>query len=84
MIAVSTPHRKLIDIKPEVFDGLSAQAARKGISLKRLIENILEEACPVEKKEFSPSVNRIIGSAIPQGKKLSDIEDERFKYLLSK
>lgn len=35
--------RKLIDIKAPVFNSLSLKAKRKGVSLKRYIEDLLEE-----------------------------------------
>ena len=84
MESAVTSHRKLIDIKPAVFDGLSKEAKRQGISLKRLIEQLLEEACPKPKVDASPSVQRIIGSAIPKGRRVEDIPDDRLQYLLSK
>ncbi len=39
----ATAHRKLIDIKTSVFEELTQQAQDRGISLKRYIENLLEE-----------------------------------------
>lgn len=83
MEAVTT-HRKLIDIKPSVFEALSQHAQSKGISLKRYIETLLEDACVSRKSEYSPSISRLIGSALPKGKDLSAIDDDRFQYLLSK
>ena len=35
--------RKLIDIKAPVFRSLTLKARRKGVSLKRYIEDLLEE-----------------------------------------
>ena len=35
--------RKLIDIKAPVFNSLALKAKRKGVSLKRYIEDLLEE-----------------------------------------
>lgn len=69
--------RKLIDIK------------KKSISLKRLIENKLEEAareynsCNAGNLEVSPNIRRLIGSAKPV-KDLTEIEDDRLQYILSK
>ncbi|MBQ9193020.1 MAG: hypothetical protein IJ156_04805 [Bacteroidales bacterium] len=77
-------HRKLIDIKPAVFEELSLQASGQGVSLKRYIENLLEEACVSRRAVYSPGISRLIGSAIPKGKDLSAIKDDRFQYLLSK
>ena len=83
MERATASHRKLIDIKPAVFNALSLEAARQGISLKRHIENLLEKACP--RREVSESgISRLIGSALPKDKDLSSIDDDRLRYLLSK
>ena len=42
-VATLDKKRKLIDIKPETLRKLSEKAARSGTSLKRLIENILDD-----------------------------------------
>jgi len=84
METVTAAHRKLIDIKPAVFDGLSKEAARQGVSLKRYIEDLLEQACPKPKVEVNPRILRLIGSARPQKGKVEDIDDDRLQYLLSK
>jgi hypothetical protein len=39
----SDMHRKVIDIKQDTFRGLSVIAASRGVSLKKFIENSLEE-----------------------------------------
>lgn len=75
-------HRKLIDIKPDVFESLSLEAARKGVSLKRFIEDLLENACPRQTAFGNSSIGRLIGSA--KRIDLSAIEDDRLQYLLSK
>ena len=80
----SASHRKLIDIKPSVFDSLSREAGRRGISLKKHIENILEAACPKRSVHTDSPIAPLIGSAIPAGKDISSIKDERLDYLLSK
>lgn len=77
-------HRKLIDIKPEVFDSLTYEANRNGVSLKRYIEDMLEKACPRRTSNFSPRITRLIGSAKPKGVDLSSIDDDRLQYLLAK
>ena len=76
-------HRKLIDIKPSIFEALSLEAVRQGVSLKRYIEDLLEKACPRRKVPES-GISRLIGSALPKGKDLSAIDDDRLQYLLSK
>lgn len=83
MDAVTT-HRKLIDIKPAVFEELSLHARLQGVSLKKYIETLLEDTCVSRKSEYSPGISRLIGSALSKGKDLSAIEDDRFQYLLSK
>jgi len=80
----ATAHRKLIDIKTSVFEELTLQAQDRGISLKRYIENLLEETCLSRKSAYSPGISRLIGSARPKGIDLSSIEDDRLQYLLSK
>ena len=77
-------HRKLIDIKPAVFESLSLEAERRGISLKRHIENILEEACPRKKVGGTSGISRLIGSALPSGADIDSLNDDRLQYLLSK
>lgn len=84
METVAAPHRKLIDLKPAVFDGLSREAARHGVSLKRYIEDLLEQACPKSSVEVSPKILRLIGSAKPSKGPLEEIDDDRLQYLLSK
>lgn len=84
MDATVTSHRKLIDIKPSVFETLSMEAARQGISLKRFIENLLENACPRKTADRASGIGRLIGSALPKDKDIASIDDDRLKYLLSK
>jgi hypothetical protein len=77
-------HRKLIDIKPAVFESLSLEAARKGMSLKRYIEEMLEKACPRPEVNRKSGIGPLIGSAIPKNIDIYSIEDDRLQYLLSK
>lgn len=77
-------HRKLIDIKPAVFDSLSLEAARQGVSLKRFIEDLLESACPRQEVSRESGIGRLIGSALPKKGNVYSIEDDRLQYLLSK
>ena len=83
MDQASAAHRKLIDLKPAVFNALSSEAARNGVSLKRHIEIILERACPKPSVQES-GISRLIGSALPKDSDYSSIADERLQYLLSK
>lgn len=78
------PHRKLIDLKPAVFDSLSLEAERQGMSLKKYIETLLENACPPKPVGNSSGIYRLIGSALPQEGDLSSLDDDRLQYLLSK
>ncbi len=82
-------HRKLIDLSEAVFETRSMDAEQKKVSLKRYIENLLQERAKalddaVNSLDISPSVLRLVGSALPAKGKVEDIEDDRLKYLLSK
>ena len=84
MNRASISHRKLIDIRPAVFESLSREAARQGISLKRHIENHLESACP-KREPAASGISRLIGSALPKdGYSALPKDDDRLQYLLSK
>jgi macrodomain Ter protein organizer (MatP/YcbG family) len=82
--------RKLIDISQPVFETLSEEARRRQLSLKRLIESMLESAAEeIEREHPRPlavndRIRRLIGSAKPQGMDLAEIQDERLQYILSK
>ena len=83
-----TATRKLIDIKMSVFETLSRKARLKGVSLKRYIENLLEEDSrkgdiPVPEGVTDEKVISLIGIAKPSVP-LDGIEDERLQYILSK
>lgn len=80
-------HRKLIDLEPAVFNSLSKEAAKRNISLKGLIEEMLrEQAATISHRtqRFSPEIDRLIGSANPDKVDLSTIDDDRLQYILSK
>jgi len=82
----TTARRKLIDIHPTVFEKLSVKAERQGVSLKRYIENLLEQD--------SHGMDAIIPEGVTDQRIISligiakasdtDIQDERLDYLLSK
>lgn len=79
--------RKLIDIRPFIFDKLSIKAGREGVSLKRYIENLLEKdvedmKAVVPEGISSPAVISLIG--VCSGDASDDWEEERLKYLLAK
>lgn len=82
--------RKLIDIKPGVFESLQYKAQRKSISLKRYIEELIEkdaaeEGLPVIAGVTDPRILRLIGIAKPKnGETIENLEDERLQYILSK
>lgn len=81
--------RKLIDISQPVFQILSIEAEENSVSLKRLIEDMLEQAAlqysarQARGSAISPRIRRLIGSAKP-ARNLTEIEDDRLQYLLSK
>ena len=82
-------HRKLIDLTATVFETLSIDAGRQNVSLKRYIENLLTERARMldetaESLDISPTVFRLVGSALPSKGKVEDIADDRLRYLLSK
>ena len=83
-MAVLPAKRKLIDITGPVFETLSRQAHREGVSLKKYIETLLENACPPKPVGNSSGIYRLIGSALPQEGDLSSLDDDRLQYLLSK
>lgn len=80
--------RKLIDIKAPTFRSLSHKAARKGVSLKRYIENLLEESVkddelPATDGVTDPKILSLIGIAKP-AVPLGDMDDDKLQYILSK
>ena len=88
MEATTINKRKLIDIKLPVFESLSKAAQRERVSLKHYIETLLEDEArrlrePV-RSSYTKSVAQLIGSALPKKGQVSDIQDDRLQYLLSK
>lgn len=84
----ATIKRKLIDIRPSVFEKLSIKAGREGVSLKRYIEDMLEKDSE-DVEALAPAgvssskVISLIGAA--KGSTVHvDWEEERLKYLLAK
>ena len=80
--------RKLIDIKAPVFNSLALKAKRKGVSLKRYIEDLLEEDASTERRARPAGVTdekilSLIGLAKPSIRP-SDLEDDRLQYILNK
>ncbi|MCH5247536.1 MAG: hypothetical protein J1E99_05190 [Muribaculaceae bacterium] len=75
---LSTPvHRKLIDIPEDTFRSLSVKAALAGISLKKLIENLLDREA--EETDDVETYRMMIKNR-PEGKVLlSDKEQEAFE-----
>ena len=87
METTATVKRKLIDLRIPVFESLSQAAVRERVSLKRYIENLLEEEArrnTTDQATYSSSVAKLIGSALPKKGKVSDIKDDRLQYILSK
>lgn len=80
--------RKLIDIKAPVFRTLTLKAKRKGVSLKRYIEDLLEADAHVEHRAAPEGVTdgkilSLIGLAKPSIRP-ADLEDDRLQYILNK
>ena len=83
-----TATRKLIDIKAPVFISLSTKARRKGVSLKRYIEDLLEEDAmkgsqPAPEGVTDIRILSLIGMAKPTVRP-EEIDDDRLRYILSK
>ena len=84
----SATTRKLIDIKAPVVMSLSTKARKKGVSLKKYIEDLLEEDAmkgvqPAPKGVTDTRILSLIGMAKPTVSP-EDIDDDRLKYILSK
>lgn len=72
-----TMHRKIIDLKPDTFRGLSVIAASRGVNLKKFIENSLDEM--VESYDDA-AVYRYLQQTDPEGMEmLSDEEQKAFE-----
>ncbi|MBQ8061360.1 MAG: hypothetical protein IJ205_05415 [Bacteroidales bacterium] len=83
--------RKLIDIKAPVFKALKGKAQMKGVSLKRYIEDLLEEdsmrgRATVPEGVTDPRIISLIGVAKPLTRtgRGEEEEDDRLNYILSK
>ena len=80
--------RKLIDIKAPVLRVLSGKAQKRGVSLKRYIEDLLEadsregEAHAPEGVS-DPKILSLIGVAKPVSPS-EVVDDDRLTYILSK
>ena len=73
----STLRRKVIDIKPDTFRGLSVIAASRGTNLKNFIESSLDEL--VESYDDA-AVFRYLQQTDPEGQEmLSDEEQAAFE-----
>ena len=84
---MGTATRKLIDIKTPVFQALSRKAQRRGVSLKRYIEDLLEADSLEDRSALDGVHDQKILSLIGMAKPTIDpesIEDDRLKYILSK
>lgn len=83
-----TAKRKLIDIEGLVFETLSRQAKREGISLKKYIETLLEKDAELHRAEMptritDPRILNLVGIA-KHAVAEADPDDERLQYILSK
>lgn len=69
--------RKVIDIKPSTFKGLSVIAASRGVNLKRFIESSLDE---IVEQYDDAAVYRFLQQSDPEGMEmLSDEEQSAFE-----
>ena len=76
-VRTSKPRRKIIDIKPDTFRGLSVMAASRGTNLKKFIESYLDEL--VEANDDA-AVYRYLQQTDPEGMEmLSDEEQLAFE-----
>ena len=78
--------RKLIDIRQSVFQVLTIKARKKGLSLKRYIEEVLEEDAKdlrIPEEVSDRKILSLIGIA-RQPDQAELLSDERLQYLLSK
>lgn len=72
--------RKVIDIKPETFRGLSVIAASRGTNLKRFIESSLDE---IVESYDDAAVYRYLCQTDPEGLEMvSEEEKEAFEKSL--
>ena len=75
--AKSLMRRKVIDIKPETFRGLSVIAASRGTNLKKFIETSLDE---IVESYDDAAVYRYLQQTDPEGMEmLSDEEQAAFE-----
>ena len=65
--------RKVIDIKPDTFRGLSVIAASRGINLKRFIESSLDE---IVESYDDAAIYRYLCQTEPEGQKMLSEEEQ--------
>ena len=80
--------RKLIDIKPAVFESLTVMAKGQNMSLKKYIETLLEKESSQRLSSIPPTLTdlrviNLLGLAKRAVKDL-DSDDDRAQYILSK
>ena len=85
---METATRKLIDIKAPVFRNLSGKAQKRGVSLKRYIEDLLEAdsregGTHAPEGVSDPKILSLIGVAKPV-QPSEVVDDDRLTYILSK
>ena len=85
---METATRKLIDIKAPVFRVLSGKAQKRGVSLKRYIEDLLEAdsregGTHAPEGVSDPKILSLIGVAKPV-RPSEVVDDGRLTYILSK
>ena len=79
-VRTSKARRKIIDIKPDTFRGVSVMAASRGTNLKKFIESYLDEL--VEANDDA-AVYRYLCQTDPEGfEMVSEKEKEAFEKSL--
>ena len=68
-----TMHRKVIDIKPDTFRGLSVIAASRGINLKKFIERSLDE---IVESYDDAAIYRYLQQTDPEGMEMLNDEEQ--------
>ena len=87
-VASNSVKRKLIDIPEDVFDKLTVLARKEGVSLKKLIEDILKEKARETDSLLceditDPDIRYLAGILKDKHPEINK-DDDRLQYLLNK
>lgn len=87
-ITSASVKRKLIDLPQDVFDKLTILARKEGVSLKKLIEDILKDKAYEQDNLLSDSITdpdiRYLAGIIRDKNPEINKDDDRLQYLLNK